>query len=434
MGREEVKIPNVDKALILQAVSLVEAEDPVIIEKTDENLVIYAEKNSIRSSVQSLKEKLGLKNDESTRKAKRGQGNKRRDAREENEPSQKRLNKVLNNGVQLSLYQGDITDELADAIVNAANNRLQHGAGVAGAIVRKGGRQIQDESNQLIKRYGPLRVGGAAYTRGGYLPCRYVIHTVVPEWEKHGKDGSKILLRRACTESLRLAARQLQLSSIALTAISSGIFGMPKDICAQIMFSAVEEFSLSKEAEFSTLRDVRIVIIDEPTISVFQEEFVKRYLSQEASPETVTTQGRPSDAHIENPTTPNTQPEVGKSIRNDSFASGDQTQGGENKTPDEQREQKRHVDSPNITAVPDEKNSGQRADPDSIRKVSLSNQDPGKLKKGSTPNAVNRPKVEGNEASHDLKHDNEITASKPFSGGTGRGRSNMQLTSKTHLR
>ena len=60
MGREEVKITNVDKALILQAVNLVEAEDPVIIEKTDENLVIYAEKNSIRSSVQSLKEKLGL--------------------------------------------------------------------------------------------------------------------------------------------------------------------------------------------------------------------------------------------------------------------------------------------------------------------------------------------------------------------------------------
>ena len=68
---------------------------------------------------------------------------------------------------------------------------------------------------------------------------------------------------------------------------------MPKDICAQVMFKAVEEFSASDDAEFNTIRDMRIVIIDDPTISVFHEEFVKRYLSQEASPEKVTNRQRP---------------------------------------------------------------------------------------------------------------------------------------------
>ena len=192
------------------------------------------------------------------------------------------------------MYQGDITDEQVDAIVNAANEWLQHGAGVAAAIVRKGGRQIQDESNWITHRNGPLSVGGAVHTSGGNLTCRYVIHTVGPDWRKHGKENCISLLHRACKESLCLAAK-LELSSIALTAISCGIFGMPKYISAQVMFKAVEEFSSSSVAEFSTLRNVRMVIIDEPTIRVFREEFVQRYHSKEALSETVTNEGRPSN-------------------------------------------------------------------------------------------------------------------------------------------
>ena len=201
---------------------------------------------------------------------------------------------VLDNEVKLSLYKGDITDEAVDAIVNAANERLQHGAGVAAAIVRKGGRQIQEESNRLIIRYGTLNVGGAVYTSGGTLSCRYVIHAVGPEWYRHGKDMSRSLLCQSCLESLALAVK-LNLSSIALTAISSGIYGMPKDICAEVMFLAIEEFSSSEGAKFSTLRDVRIVIIDESTLSVFQEEFAKRYVVREAFLEALSTQGHSFD-------------------------------------------------------------------------------------------------------------------------------------------
>ena len=214
------------------------------------------------------------------------------------------LVQVLNNKVKLSLYKGDITNERVDAIVNAANEWLRHGGGVAAAIVSKGGRHIQDESTWIVQQYGPLNVGRATYTCAGNLACRYVIHTVGPEWKKHGKENCKHFLHRACLESLHIAAVDLELTSIALTAISSGIFGMPKEICAQIMLSAVEAFSSSKEAEFSTLRDVRIVIIDEPTLSVFQKEFVTRYLSQEASPKTMTSRESLPDEHRVTPPTP----------------------------------------------------------------------------------------------------------------------------------
>ena len=313
MGREEVELPDeANESRVLQAISSFQNENPVIVERVKNKLVVYAEKDYISKSVYALKEELGLTQD-SSRKTRHSQRNKNRDAYGDYETQQQgrfplptNLNQTLDNGVSLSLYQGDITDERVDAIVNAANERLQHGGGVAAAIVRKGGRQIQDESNRIIRQHGPLSVGDAVHTLGGNLTCRYVIHTVGPEWRKHGKENSISLLHRACTESLCLAA-QLELSSIALTAISSGIFGMPKDICAQAMFKAVEDFGSSNDAEFSTLRDVRIVIIDEPTVSAFHKEFVKRYRSNEAATSgTVTNQLEGSPSGIDRETTSTT--------------------------------------------------------------------------------------------------------------------------------
>ena len=328
MAREEVELSDsANERLVQQVVSVAEADDPIIVEKADKNLVVYAEKNSIRGYVQLLKEKLGIARDSNSKRTRRGQGstgqstslNDKRSRQGGYLPTQ-HLVHVLDNEVKLSLYNGDITDEAVDAIVNAANERLQHGAGVAAAIVRKGGRQIQEESNRLIKRYGTLNVGGAVYTSGGSLSCRYVIHTVGPEWYRHGKDMSRSLLYQACLESLALAVK-LNLSSIALTAINSGIFGMPKKTCAEVMFLAIEEFSSSEGAKFSTLRDVRIVIIDEPTLSVFQEEFAKRYVAHEALPETVSTQRRSSDGQESTSSAPNSKDSAHQSKRNDSSPS-----------------------------------------------------------------------------------------------------------------
>ena len=369
IGREEVGLPKgADTAFIQRAITTTEAINAMVCEKREKTLVVYAEKKSIKSLVQSLKEELDLTNDQSSKRTKRDQDSTRRGAREAIDTSQQGQHHVLNNEVNLSLYQGDITDERVDAIVNAANDWLQHGGGVAAAIVRKGGRQIQDESNRITRQYGPLNVGCAAYTSAGKLACRYVIHTVGPEWRKHGKENSKYFLRLACIESLHIAALQLQLSSIALTAISSGIFGMPKDICAEVMFAAIEEFSSSNDAEFSTLRDVRIVIIDKPTLSVFQEEFVKRYVTHEASAEAMSTKGRSSDGQEKTSPLPNSERNAYQSKRNDSSISTLQTQFDDKTFSLEQREQNGHVDTPSVPTNSEEiEKTKHSTSPDSVK-------------------------------------------------------------------
>src|ERR1039457_2970936 len=85
----------------------------------------------------------------------------------------------------LEIAQGDITALRVDAIVNAANEYLKHGGGVAAAILRKGGPAIQQESDRLIEKLGPLSTGEAAITSGGKLPARFVIHAVGPVWSEH---------------------------------------------------------------------------------------------------------------------------------------------------------------------------------------------------------------------------------------------------------
>ena len=369
IGREEVGLPKgADTACIQRAITTTEAINAMVCEKREKTLVVYAEKKSIKSLVQSLKEELDLTNDQSSKRTKRDQDSTRRGAREAIDTSQQGQHHVLNNEVNLSLYQGDITDERVDAIVNAANDRLQHGGGVAAAIVRKGGRQIQDESDRITRQYGPLNVGCATYTSAGKLACRYVIHTVGPEWRKHGKENSKYFLRQACIESLHIAALQLQLSSIALTAISSGIFGMPKDICAEVMFAAIEEFSSSVDAEFSTLRDVRIVIIDKSTLSVFQEEFVKRYVTHEASAEAMSTKGRSSDGQETTSPLPNLERNAYQSKRNDSSISTLQTQFDDKTFSLEQREQNGHVDTPSVPTNSEEiEKTKHSTSPDSVK-------------------------------------------------------------------
>ncbi len=137
--------------------------------------------------------------------------------------------KVKINKTVLELTQGDITDQTTDAIVNAANAALQLGGGVAGAIRRKGGPKIQEECNRI----GGTHVGRAVITTGGNLAAKYVIHAVGP---RHGEEHEDAKLKDATLNSLILAD-QKNLKNIAFPAISTGIFGFPKDQCATIMLS-----------------------------------------------------------------------------------------------------------------------------------------------------------------------------------------------------
>jgi len=162
----------------------------------------------------------------------------------------------------LELTEGDITEMDTDAIVNAANSRLQHGGGVAGAIVRKGGWIIQEESNKI----GYVPVGEAAITTAGKLKAKYVIHAVGPVW-RDGKENEDEKLRNATLNSLKLADKN-NLRSIAFPAISAGIFGFPIDRCAKIMLSTTIEY-LNEETR---LERVIFCLYGKKNFEIFQKE------------------------------------------------------------------------------------------------------------------------------------------------------------------
>ena len=171
--------------------------------------------------------------------------------------------KILLSGHRLSLRKGDITGEVADAIVNAANVGLIHGGGVAGAIVRRGGDIIQEESRRIRRP----KTGEAAITGAGKLPARFVIHAVGPVWGGQSPEDSDRLLASATTAALEIA-REKDLQSVAFPAISSGIFGFPKHRCAEVMISAVHDWAETHPDALP--RDIRFVIIDEPTVIWFE--------------------------------------------------------------------------------------------------------------------------------------------------------------------
>lgn len=137
--------------------------------------------------------------------------------------------------MNIELLEGDITTLAVEAVVNAANSRLQHGGGVAGAIVRKGGPLIQQESDRI----GFVPVGGVAVTTAGNLPCGHVIHAVGPQMGEGDEDRK---LRQATQSSLDMA-EEMGLRSVAFPAISTGIFGFPLDRCAEIMLETTRQFA-----------------------------------------------------------------------------------------------------------------------------------------------------------------------------------------------
>ena len=183
----------------------------------------------------------------------------------------------LSGKVKVSVYMGDITKEQVDVIVNAANRELDHAGGVAKAIRDQGGKSIEKECWAILKQRGKnLDDGDAVSTKSGKLPCKAVVHAVGPKWNDVGPKKGKKILRRACLSSFN-EAQKLNMTSIALPAIGSGIYGMPKDVCAEIMFDAVEEFVRQGGPAKKTITDVRFVNIDEPSVVAFGEEFMKRY-------------------------------------------------------------------------------------------------------------------------------------------------------------
>ncbi len=160
---------------------------------------------------------------------------------------------------KILLMKGDLTEVDTDAIVNAANNDLQLGGGVAGAIRRKGGDVIQEECNAI----GSIPVGGAAITSGGNLKARYVIHAA--SMQLGGRTASHAL-RSSTAHSLRIAA-QKSLKTIAFPAVGTGIAGFPMEECAEIMLAEAADHL----KRGSSLEKIYFVLYHAAALEVFKK-------------------------------------------------------------------------------------------------------------------------------------------------------------------
>jgi O-acetyl-ADP-ribose deacetylase (regulator of RNase III) len=158
----------------------------------------------------------------------------------------------------LELIQGDLTDLDTDALVNAANDRLQLGGGVAGAIARRGGPSIQEECDRI----GGTPVGTAVATGAGRLRARHVIHAVGPRMGEGEEDRKLADATRAVFD----VAERLGLASVALPAVSTGIFGFPIERCARIMLGVARE----RLARPTALRRVVFCLFDTAALGVFE--------------------------------------------------------------------------------------------------------------------------------------------------------------------
>ncbi len=159
---------------------------------------------------------------------------------------------------KIKLRQGDLTDADVDAIVNAANNDLMLGGGVAGAIRARSGPAIQNECDRI----GPIALGEAAITGAGRLRARHVIHAASM---RLGESAAAANIRAATRNSL-IRARENALKSIAFPAIGAGIAGFPIERCAQLMLEEVRAHLGGP----TTLERVEVVLFDRPALEVFE--------------------------------------------------------------------------------------------------------------------------------------------------------------------
>ena len=179
----------------------------------------------------------------------------------------------LSHGRTLTLKQADIVKEEVDVIVNAANKDLLHGGGVAGAIDKASYGAVQRHSYQYVREHGTVSVGQVAVTRaGGNLKCSHVFHAVGPTGYQYSNDQCHQLLMEVTFHVLQQSERY-SVRSVAIPAISSGIYGVDKQLVADGIISSILIYQFQSAPP--VLSDIRIVIIDKSTYSCFAQHLMK---------------------------------------------------------------------------------------------------------------------------------------------------------------
>ncbi|XP_066467944.1 protein mono-ADP-ribosyltransferase PARP14 [Tiliqua scincoides] len=184
----------------------------------------------------------------------------------------------LKDGVVVEVHKGDLTRYPVDVVVNASNEDLKHIGGLADALSRAAGPQLQRECDDLIRKHGRLKPGRAIITHAWNLPCKQVIHAVGPRWDKSEKEKCVLLLKKAVRECLKLAETYNH-GSIAIPAVSSGIFGFPLNECAHSIVTAIKE-ALEESSESGSLQRICLVDVADNTVQAFTDALNKVFRSE----------------------------------------------------------------------------------------------------------------------------------------------------------
>ncbi len=169
-------------------------------------------------------------------------------------------------GRRFEVVIGDLLTQPVDGIVNAANGHLAHGGGIAAAIARAAGPALVREGDEIVAMRGEIPVGEAVVTTAGRLPFQGVVHAVGPRFGEGDEEGK---LARALSSVFDLASER-GWSSLAFPAVSSGVFAVPRDVCARAYVRAVHQFFDARPD--SSLRIVRLCLMDGPLVGLVRAE------------------------------------------------------------------------------------------------------------------------------------------------------------------
>ncbi|NXM66716.1 PAR14 polymerase, partial [Serilophus lunatus] len=169
--------------------------------------------------------------------------------------------------IVIALYRDDLCTHPVDAVVNASNEDLRHIGGLADALLQAAGPALQEECDELVRKNGPFQPGSAVTTGAGKLPCKNVIHAVGPRWRMEEAEKCVDLLRKAVKSALR-QAEIYNCRSIALPAISGGIFGFPLELCTYSIVSSIKE-TLKESKGDNSLKEIHLVCVLQDYIQAF---------------------------------------------------------------------------------------------------------------------------------------------------------------------
>ncbi|XP_006755385.1 PREDICTED: poly [ADP-ribose] polymerase 9 isoform X2 [Myotis davidii] len=191
-------------------------------------------------------------------------------AGESNSESRQVFRKRLTPGLELSVWKGDLTRHAVDVVVNAANEELRHGGGLAQALVKAGGQEIQEESDRYISKYGKIPTGETAVTGPGKLPCKHIIHAVGPRWVARDAGKCQADLQKAMVNILNCVTHGFpNLETVAIPALSSGIFQFPLGLCTRIIVGTIRLYFQGKQPA-RNLKEIHLVSNEDPTVAAFK--------------------------------------------------------------------------------------------------------------------------------------------------------------------